>query len=115
LVEEVNSGEVMVEKAGYIPADEQIRNMIEAGMRLGEYRREEYDYAEEEVSADEPLPPVDPTRSQEFDMADASQISLGLRERLKEARDADKAKKKAAEPAAEQGEKAEVVPPPKEG
>lgn len=50
---EINSGEEIVEKEGYIPADIQIKNMIDAGVRLGEYRREAYDYgADDEVPAD---------------------------------------------------------------
>lgn len=55
---EVNSGEQITETAGYIPADVQITDMIQAGFRLGEYRREMYDFgAEEEVPDDmEPLP-----------------------------------------------------------
>ena len=68
---EINSGEQITETAGYIPADIQIQDMIAAGMRLGEYRREMYDFgADEEVPDDY----VDLTRSPGVDVVDVEKI-----------------------------------------
>lgn len=52
---EINSGEEIVEKEGYIPAEVQIMDMINAGKRLGEYRKEHYDYAEDEKVPDDAM------------------------------------------------------------
>lgn len=79
--EEVNSGELITESAGYIPAEVQIMEMIESGKRLGEFRKENYDFAPD----DEDDGRVDPTREKGFDMADASQIDLRLSAKFKEA------------------------------
>lgn len=54
---EVNSGEEIVEKEGYIPAEAQIMDMMQAGVRLGEYRREKYDYAADEEVPDDAIDP----------------------------------------------------------
>lgn len=78
--EEFNSGEEIVEKAGYIPAEIQIMEMINAGERLGEARRERYDYGE----GDEDDGMMDPTRIPGVDMADLSQMKLGVEARLED-------------------------------
>lgn len=72
---EKGGGEKLVESAGYIPADVQIEQMIMAGQRLGDFRRENYDYDLEEEPIMEDM---DPTRSPNFDLADASQIGAAL-------------------------------------
>ena len=73
---EVNSGIPIVETAGYIPAKIQIENMILAGQRLSDYRREMYDFGYDEPD-DETFD--DPTRHPNFDMADASAYMRRLR------------------------------------
>ena len=45
---EVNQGETLVEKAGYISAQERIENMILAGQRLVDYRRARHDFEGDE-------------------------------------------------------------------
>lgn len=70
-VEEVNSGELITEVAGYIPAQVQIEDMIMAGARLDASRAERFDFASEE-EVDESFEDI--TRSSNFDMADAAQI-----------------------------------------
>lgn len=81
------------EQAGYISPQNQIENMILAGRRLDEYRKEQYDFnSEEEI--DEEL--YDPTRSGNFDLADASQAQFEVRQRLNE--QALKASQTAQEP-----------------
>lgn len=77
---EVNLGEVLVEKAGYIPAKVRIENMILAGQRLVEHRREMYDFDGEDI--DESF--SDPTRSKNFDMADAFIMSEVVKNNLKQ-------------------------------
>ena len=68
------------EKAGYIPAKIQIENMIMAGQRLGDYRREMYDFgAEDKVDEDF----MDPTRNPNYDMADASQDMMQIKAEIK--------------------------------
>lgn len=42
---EENTGKNLVETHGYIPAVVQIRNIMDAGRRLTEYRKEQYDFA----------------------------------------------------------------------
>lgn len=92
--EEPGKGKRMVETGGYIPPEVQIEEMIFAGRRLGEYRKENYDFgADEEIPDDY----VDPTRSPGFDMADASAIKSDLKTRLQRLKDAQAALKKKAE------------------
>jgi len=89
---EKNSGKTITERAGYIPAKIQIENMINAGKRLSEYRKEMYDYAD---STDIPEDiPMDPTRNPGFDMADASQISREVKKRILKAKEALESAKK---------------------
>ena len=72
LVLEEGGGEVLVETAGYVPADVRIREFIEAGIRLGEYRKEAYDFgADEEVDFSE----ADPFRSKAVDIAEVSSLA----------------------------------------
>lgn len=79
---EINSGEIMVEKAGYIPAQKLIENLINAGQRLKEFRSEQFDFPDEK-SIDHTF--MDPTRIKNFDMADASQMSYKTEQNIKEA------------------------------
>ena len=78
-VGEVNSGEVMVETAGYIPAKLRIEQIIDAGKRLVEYRKEQFDYNEGE----EDMSPDIRTRSKSYDLADASQDLMIINSRKK--------------------------------
>ena len=81
---EINSGEQVTETAGYIPADIQIEDMLAAGMRLGEYRREMYDFdANEEVPEDF----MDPTRSPGVDVVDVQNAALAVNSRIVEAQE----------------------------
>lgn len=66
---EFNSGESLVETAGYIPAERQIMQLIDAGKRLDSYNKSQYDF----VSIDDDDGSVDPTRRLDYDMAEASQ------------------------------------------
>jgi len=85
----VDEGEVMsliskTETAGYVPAEKKILNLINAGKRLDNYRKEQYDIAEgEDVSEDVVF---DVTRSPNFDMADASQLALQANARIRKAK-----------------------------
>lgn len=68
---ETNSGEQVTETAGYIPKNLQIRQMMLAGEHLQEIREELYDFKPgEEV----PEGYIDPTRSPNFDWADADKL-----------------------------------------
>lgn len=73
-IPEKNSGRSPVETAGYIPANQRIENMMLAGQRLSESRKEQYDFPDGEI--DESY--NDPTRSKNFDLADASQIQNNI-------------------------------------
>lgn len=70
---EKNSGKSIVESAGYIPAQKRIENMILAGQRLVDSRKEQYDF-DGEVDEDY----TDPSRSPNFDMADASMMQNAI-------------------------------------
>lgn len=71
-VKEVNSGELLVEVAGYVPAKKQIENLLFAGKRLDEFRRNEYEFQEGEQ-----VPPdyIDMTRTPNFDVVDAGTLT----------------------------------------
>lgn len=74
------TGPKVVETAGYIPAKTQIENLMIAGQRLGEYRKEMYSF-DAGVPDDGHL---DETRNPNFDMADAYQLYQSLKARLKQ-------------------------------
>ena len=78
----------MVERSGYIPADQQILSMMEAGERLGEYRRERYDYGPD----DEDDGYIDPTR-QGLDLAEGQAIQEQVNARLNDQAKAAQVKK----------------------
>lgn len=68
--------ETIVEQSGYEPADRKIMNMIFAGQRLKEARKEMYDY-----DGDEYIDlPIDPTRKPGLDLAEASEILRSTQE-----------------------------------
>lgn len=95
-VKEENSGEIKVEKAGYIKPKIQIENMIEAGTRLNESRKEQFDFPPGE-EIDESY--FDKTRSPNYDLADATEDLRDLTEKAedfkaeKKALSIDKAKR----------------------
>ena len=77
---EVNSGEIRVERVGYISARDRIENLLLAGHRLENYRKEQYDFnSVDEI--DETF--TDPTRNKSYDMADAFQDTLALNAKFK--------------------------------
>lgn len=85
---EINPGPILVERAGYIPAKIQIENLILAGKRLQEHRAEMYDFTElSKIDLDF----YDPTRSKNFDIADAFQLKRAVEERLKASQNAQEA------------------------
>lgn len=79
-----------VETAGYIPADVQINMFIEAGRRLEQARKEQFDFAPEEEVPDDF---IDPTRRGDFDLVDAQQISVAAKARIQSAINEGKKKK----------------------
>ena len=75
---EKNSGELLTEQAGYVPADVKILNMIEAGERLRDSRYG-YEFEDEKSVPDDYY---DPTREAGFDMADASVMKAETLQRM---------------------------------
>lgn len=68
------------ETAGYIPPKVQIENMILAGKRLEQARKEAYDFGpDDEVDYGF----HDPTRDTGFDLADASRLAATVSENMK--------------------------------
>lgn len=67
----------MVEMSGYIPPDEQIRAIIQAGERLDAHRMEEYD-------AEAAEPDINPAASKSFDFADAHALVQDLEAKARE-------------------------------
>jgi len=94
---EANFGKRLVEKAGYIPAKDRIENMILAGQRLIEHRMSMYDF-DSNKELDENY--FDPTRSKNFDMADAFQMQQNAENNIKQ-RQLLKASETAPEPPGE--------------
>lgn len=72
---EKNTGKVLVETAGYMPAKTRIENLILAGQRLEAHRKEMYDL---NGADDDDAIGVDPTRKGNFDLADAFSIQQSL-------------------------------------
>ena len=75
---EKNSGELLTEQAGYVPADVKILNMIEAGERLRDSRLG-YEFEDEQSVPDDYY---DPTRESGFDMADATALTAEALQRM---------------------------------
>lgn len=71
---EPGGGKVLVEKGSHVPVMVQVRAMIAAGERLGEYRQGKHDFEPGELIPDDVVP--DPTRSPNFDLADATQAAF---------------------------------------
>ena len=106
------------EQAGYIPPQIQIENMILAGERLNQSRKEMFDFAsEEEIDEDA----FDPTRRGNFDLADASQMAMQTEMSLRDqALEADKLRKASqtaqdASGGVKKGSEVPSVPPPEKG
>ena len=78
---EINLGKNIVEKAGYIPAQARIENMILAGQRLIEHRKEMYDFSDGN-DIDETF--SDPTRSKNYDMSDAFIMSEAIKNNVRQ-------------------------------
>lgn len=75
-------GEVMVERAGYRTASQQVAEFVAAGAGLlAERARRYFEYPMGEVPEDV-IP--DPTRSGNFDLADASRMGREVRARIRE-------------------------------
>jgi len=67
------------ESAGYIPPKTQIENLIMAGKRLQDWRKEMYDFPDSK-DIDESF--EDPTRGPGYDLADASRDAQAVASRL---------------------------------
>lgn len=110
LPDEPGGGRRLVETAGYIPAQRQITDMIMAGARLDQYRKGQYDY--EHPDHDDGFT-IDPTRSPNFDLADAYQLGKEASRKLAETKakaDADaKAKLESEAQAKADAEKAKII------
>lgn len=88
---EPGGGEKLVETSGYIPADVRIQELIMAGERLGDYRRESYDYGPDD-EIDDLI--EDPTRHPSFGLEDGSQYDREVAQRLEKQKADAKARKK---------------------
>ena len=80
---EVLTSDTQTEQSGYVDPKRQIEDMILAGRRLDEARKNQYDFPSGE-DIDEDI--YDPTRSGNFDLSDASQMQFEANERLREQR-----------------------------
>lgn len=93
-IPETNTLPSLVERAGYIPAQARIENMILAGQRLIEHRAQMYDF-DSGIEPDNDF--YDPTRSKNFDMADAFTIAQNIKNNQKQ-KEVLKASEAAPEP-----------------
>lgn len=106
---ELQCGNVLVERAGYVPSKQRIEEFMLAGRRLKEFRMSQYDFPD--PNAIDPTV-FDPTRKKGYDMADATQDSMRLTGRLKTSQQRkaeDEALKKAEADALKQGQNIEKV------
>lgn len=78
---EHNDGKSFVETAGYIPAKQKIESFMQAGINL-QTVRSQFDYPDGVPDGVEPM--IDPTRSGNFDLADASALAQSALNRLNE-------------------------------
>ena len=115
---EVLDSQSKTEQAGYIPPQIKIENMILAGERLNQTRKDMYDFSSaDEIDEDA----YDPTRRANFDLADASQMAMQTEMSLRDqALDADKARKASqtaqdASGEVKKGSEVPDVPPPEKG
>jgi len=102
---EKGGGKRITEAAGYIPTNIQIAQFRLAGQRLGEWRREKFDYESDKELPEELI--TDPFRDRGLDMADATAISNYTKARLNNQAADAKQKKLEAE---KQADKHEVKP-----
>lgn len=79
---EVNDGKTSVDRAGYISAQKRIENIMFAGQRLVQSRREMFDFEGDKFDPSF----SDPTRNRNYDLADAFQDNLITQERLAKAK-----------------------------
>lgn len=70
----------MVETAGYVPAEEKIRQMIDAGIRLKLSRIEQFDFPGDTLPTDF----NDPLRAPGLELADVSELERVARTRERE-------------------------------
>jgi len=100
---EINSGEIIVERSGYIPAKDQVESFMNSGKRLQDFRKGLFDM--EPGWKGDPEEVYDYSRDPNFDMADATQMGLAVKNRLRMQKEAAEAAKIASESAvAPQGE-----------
>ena len=90
---ESNSGITLVERAGYISAQARIENLMLAGQRLVQARKEMYDFPDGKID----LNFDDPTRRKNYDLADGFPDGLKVEARLKAQKEAVKASQTAQE------------------
>lgn len=76
---EKNSGKTKVETAGYVSPKRRIEALLNAGMRLQQARKENYDFPDGKIDHNF----FDPTRRKDYDMVDAFQDSQNLKARVK--------------------------------
>lgn len=96
MAEPPGSRETLTETAGYMPAKVRIENLIQAGIRLDNYRKEAYDFTADSTDADEEAFSA-PERSYGFDPSDASIIEASIKKRLA-SRSEERARSKVAKP-----------------
>lgn len=109
--QEVNDGKTSVDRAGYISAQKRIENIMFAGQRLVQSRREMFDF--EGNSFDPSF--SDPTRSPNYDMADAFQDNLITQERIAKAKKNELVQREALKASQNAQETRNVAPDIKEG
>ena len=90
---ETNSGITLVERAGYISAQVRIENLMLAGQRLVQARKEMYDFPDGKIDFDF----NDPTRRKNYDLADGFQDGLKVQAKLKAQKEAAEASQTAQE------------------
>jgi len=98
-----------VDRAGYISGQKRIENLMNAGARLVQSRREMYDFPDGEVDEDF----YDPTRNKNYDLADGTQQMMAAEGRLKAAkirRDSEKIASESAQEASGEALKTEKAP-----
>lgn len=90
---EAGGGRRLVETVGYVPAEKQIKNLLEAGKRLKDWRSNQFDFPNGKI--DESF--SDPTRAGNFDLADATILGMQTEQSIKIVQEKQLEAKKEAE------------------
>lgn len=91
---EINDGKTITEIAGYLTLEQQVTTLVNAGIRLDNFRKGRYDVELKDSDFDDDDLPLDITRNPGFDHADAAIVMNQLESEFQSKRKQKKEEKK---------------------